>query len=129
MNYVQKKYVEVDEKLATEELKEAYGKVGTEIASYLEEYREGKTPEAKLAHDADQLELMLILKQQQDVGNPRAEEWMEIAVKRLKTETAKTLADTIRSTPSDGWWLKNREDPHWIKPEPRTRSQTSQTNG
>jgi len=117
MNYVQKKYVKVDEKRAIKDLKEEYGNLGDEVASYLEEYQEGKSVEALIAHDADQLELMLILRQQQDIGNPQAKKWMDITVKRLKTDEAKRLVKEIMSTPSDEWWLKNKDDPHWIKPK------------
>lgn len=117
MNYVQKKYVQIDEKQVLQEIQKDYPEIGKQIASLQQEYKESETLEAQLAHDADQLELLLILKQQQDIGNPQAEKWMDNAVKRLKTSTALQLAEEIRSTSSDTWWMKNKEDPHWVKPK------------
>lgn len=112
-NYVNKKYVQDnEEKILKEITKES--PLGSEIVDHIEEYNKKETLEAKLAKDADQLELLLCLKEEHDVGNPRAMEWFENGVKRLITEEAKKLASTIRETPSDEWWLKNREDPHWI---------------
>lgn len=36
--------------------------------------------------DADQLDLILELKEQHDLGNPHAEAWLSFAPKRLMTE-------------------------------------------
>lgn len=112
-NYVNKRYVKADENKVIEELKIS-SPLGDKIAEYLHEYNANKTIEAQIAHDADQLELMLVLKQLSDIGNPKALEWFDIAEKRLQTENAKALAKEIRTTPSDLWWLNDKNDPHWI---------------
>lgn len=114
LNYVNKKYVKADEKLASEDIREAYP-CGDFLFSALQEYREGKTAEAKLAHDADQLELLLILKQQMELGNSRALRWFENTRKRLGSDLAQELTEIILKTPSDSWWYTNPEDPHWVK--------------
>lgn len=103
LNYVNKRYAEANEAAVIEEYKRKPG-LRAKIAAYLTEYKENKTPEARLAHDADQLELLLMLKEQHDIGNPRAMEWFDNAVKRLKNEESKKLAESIRATPSDSWW-------------------------
>lgn len=102
LNYVNKKYVRADESKVIEELKSKHP-IGRQIGTYLNEYIECKTLEAHLAHDADQLELLLMLKEANDLGNPRAMEWFDGCVKRLYTETAKAFAETIRTTRSDAW--------------------------
>ena len=89
-------------------------KIGSQIHECIQEYEGGETYESKLAHDADQIELMLILKQEFDTGNPRAILWFDNAVLRIKTEAALKLAQTIRDTPSDEWWLRNPKDSHWV---------------
>ena len=113
LNYVNKKYVQVMEAKAIEDIKSAYP-FGNEIYEYCIEFNECKTPEAILAHDADVLELMLVLKQLHEIGNSKAIAWFDNCFRRLKSDTAKKLADEIRVTSSDSWWFVNPDDPHWI---------------
>ena len=113
LNYLQKKYVHADTSKAIKDI-ERGSPLGPEIASWIEEYEEGKTIEAQMAHDADQLELFLVLKKEQELGNPRAVEWFKNGCKRLKTPKAKELAEAIWNTPSDQWWLSDKTDPHWV---------------
>lgn len=103
LNYVNKRYVDADEHKVINDLKEQ-DEIGNEIGSLLEEYIENKSPEAQLAHDADQIELLLVLKELYDVGNHRAMEWFGRVEERVKTKTGKELASLIRTTPSDAWW-------------------------
>lgn len=72
-----------------------------------------KTKEALIAHDADQLSLILQLKEYGDLGNKYSQDWIEFAGKRLFTETAKKLADSIINTDSSQWWFKGKSD-WWI---------------
>jgi len=113
LNYVNKKYVQADEAKALEDLG-SRSPFGREIIKHFQEYANNESLEAKLAHDADQLELLLVLKQEYDTGNPRALLWFEKCYKRLLTESAKKLANEIKTTSSDSWWLRDKEDPHWI---------------
>lgn len=113
LNYVNQKYVHVDEQKILDEMqKESI--FGEEIVAYLNEYNSKETLESKLAKDADQIELLLCLKEELDLGNLRASDWFDAACKRLVTDTAKELAKVIREVPSDAWWIKNKEDPHWV---------------
>ena len=108
---VNKKYVHVLDAKALEDIKAAYP-LGKEICEYCLEFNEGKTIEAKLAHDADSLELMLVLKQLHEKGNARAMAWFDNCVKRFIQ--SEKLAEAIRTTPSDAWWFVNPDDPHWV---------------
>lgn len=105
LNYVNKRYVQADEGKVIEQIK-GYGKSGQKISEILEEYNQGKSIESQLAHDADQLELMLVLKEEHEKGNPQAMVWFERGCRRLKTEIALGLAETIRNTPSNSWWFE-----------------------
>ena len=49
-------------------------------------FRDRETYESKLVKDADNLEWMLSLKEQVDIGNKRAWEWLPSAQARLKTK-------------------------------------------
>lgn len=112
LNYVNKKYVEADETKAVNDLAETLP-FGAEIKKLILEYSDGESLEAKLAHDADQLEMILALKEYKDLGNKYADEWLEFAAKRLKTTIAKKLFKTILKTDSSLWWFQDKGD-WWI---------------
>ncbi len=112
MNYVNKKYVEVNEAKAIQELTEGLS-FGEEIRSVINEFNARQTPEARAARDADQLALILQLKECGDLGNKYSEEWIRYALKRLSTEEGQKLADQIIRTDSAHWWFKDKSD-WWI---------------
>ncbi len=113
MNYVNKKYVKVDEDAAVDDLARTLP-FGDDYRSIHREFADRETPESKIAHDADQLEMILALKEYHDLGNRNAEEWLPAAKQRLKTEVAQELADTIWTTDSTHWWFDDDID-WWIK--------------
>ncbi len=113
LNYVNKKYVEAHEKKAVEDLAKTLS-FGDEIKELIEEFNEGTTDEARLARDADQLEMILALKEYKDLGNKYADEWLEFSLKRLQTDSARELAKTILETDSSLWWFSDKSD-WWIR--------------
>jgi putative hydrolase of HD superfamily len=112
MNYVNKKYVEVNERKAIEDLSQPLP-FGGEIKELILEFNEGKSKEALLARDADQLELILALKEYKDLGNTYADEWLQFSLKRLQTDAAQELARVILETDSSLWWFSDKGD-WWI---------------
>ncbi|MBI4634149.1 MAG: HD domain-containing protein [Deltaproteobacteria bacterium] len=112
MNYVSKKYVTVDEEKAVRELTDTLF-FGEDIKGAIDEFNGKKTRESLLARDADQLALILQLKEYGDLGNKYSKEWIEFALQRLHTDTAKKLADNILKTDSSAWWFKDKSD-WWI---------------
>jgi putative hydrolase of HD superfamily len=113
LNYVNKKYVEADEKKAVDDLAQTLP-FGSEIKDLILEFMEGKTEEARLARDADQLEMILALKEYKDVGNQYADEWLQFSLKRLQTKTAQELAKVILETDSSLWWFSDKGD-WWVR--------------
>ncbi len=109
-NYVNKRYVKVDEQAAIDDLTRGLP-FGRDAKQAMEEYRTGETVEAKLAHDADQLDLILELKEQSDLGNRYAMAWIQFALKRLQTEIGKELAAEVLETDSTDWWFAGHD--HW----------------
>jgi putative hydrolase of HD superfamily len=87
---------------------------GEDIKTIVEEYEKRETIESVITKDADNLELLLSVKEQVDVGNERALSWVPSCVKRLKTDEAKQLAKIILETPSDDWWFSEKEDDWWV---------------
>ncbi len=117
-NYVNRKYVTEDlEQLLADGARE--WPHGEEIVAAIREFEAGQTPEARLAKDADQLELLLMLKQQADLGKPNVEEWITPLLARLKTDAGKRLAEEILATRWDAWWFSNKRDPHWVEGKKR----------
>jgi putative hydrolases of HD superfamily len=112
MNYVSKKYVTVDEGKAVRELTDTLF-FGDDIKGAIDEFNGKTTRESLLARDADQLALILPLKECGDLGNKYSREWIEFALKRLHTDTAKKLADKILKTDSSAWWFKDESD-WWV---------------
>ena len=108
-NYVNKRYVTVNENKAVNDLARKLS-FGQEIVSLIDEFNSRETLEAQLSQDADQLDFILELKRQQDLGNISAAEWLKYSVKRLITDFAKTLADEIVTTDSSDWWFKKKEE-------------------
>jgi putative hydrolase of HD superfamily len=112
MNYVNKKYVTVDEKKAVKELAAPLF-FGGEIEAAIDEFNECQTREALLARDADQLALMLHLKECGDLGNKYSNDWIRFAKERLTTETARKLAMSILATDYSAWWSKENDE-WWV---------------
>jgi len=112
MNYMYKKYVTVDEEKAVRDLTENLP-FGGEIKALLGEFNEKKTRESLLAHDADQLGLILLLKEYGDLGNKYSREWLDYAVRRLCTDEGRKLADAILRTDWTQWWFRDKSD-WWV---------------
>jgi putative hydrolase of HD superfamily len=112
MNYVNKKYVEVDEAKAVMALTEDLF-FGDDIRQAIAEFNAKETKESQIARDADQIALILQLKEYGDLGNKYSDEWIKYALQRLSTEEGKKLADRIIQTDSSHWWFKDKSD-WWI---------------
>ncbi len=108
-NYVNKRYVTVDETGAIADLADSLP-FGDELKELLKEYRDSETAEARLVHDADQLDLILELKEQNDLGNAYADKWIHFARQRLITAVAKEIAEEILTTDSTDWWFKGHDE-------------------
>lgn len=119
-NYVNKRYVRVDEEKAVEDLARGLP-IRNQIVSLTREFTEGKSLEARLARDADQLDLILSLKEQQDLGNAYAREWLEYAVKRLLMGSARKMAQQVLETDSTEWWFEKNTE-WWVNGPQNTQS-------
>ena len=123
LNYQNKKYVTADEHAAVRDLARTLP-FGDEVQRLWEEYEACETPEARLAHDCDQLELLLVLKEERDRGNPQADSWIPFALRRLRQPLARELAQSILGGHSSDWWFEDRGD--WWVWAGRTRAEADQ---
>jgi putative hydrolase of HD superfamily len=113
LNYVHQMYVEKKERQAIHDVAEVLP-FGTDIEKTVDEFELRESREAIIAKDADNLEWILSLKEQVDVGNTRAKDWIDSAVMRLKTENAQELAKHIQKTDSNAWWFGDKNDSWWV---------------
>ena len=113
LNYVNQKYVQADEARAAADMTKGLP-FSDELGDLLTEYREEQTPEAILAHDADQLEMLLQLKERMDEGSPSAEDWTPFVLRRLRTDIARELAQRILDQDAASWWFDQDSD-WWVR--------------
>ena len=109
LDYISQKYSKSDELKAIEDAVKNLP-FGKRIISAFSETEERSTAEGIIAKDADQLELLCSLREIIDNGNKLAEDWIPPLLKRLKTSSAKELAEELLRTDSHDWWFENKED-------------------
>jgi 5'-deoxynucleotidase YfbR-like HD superfamily hydrolase len=109
LNPVHKTYIATDEARA---LKDTTRNLpfGFCLIGLIEEFNENRSAEAQLAHDADQLALILELKNLSDIGYAPPDTWLPHVLKRVKTKVAKKIARSIMETHRDDWWLNKYID-------------------
>lgn len=113
LNYVNHRY---DTCRARDALQDAT--VGTgieqEILEGWDEMESALSVEAALARDADQLDLICNLNVELHKGNTFAREWLDSALKRLRTPQGRDLAESILRTDPNRWWYGQVEKDWWI---------------
>lgn len=120
-NYVHQRYGRLAEKEAVKDIASSLP-FGAEIQQLFEEEQARETLEARLVKDADQLEWITTLRAEETKGNLKAKRWIDIALKRLKTDAGKKLGKLIAKTHPDSWWFdakdawfvdRNTKDQKW----------------
>jgi len=111
LNYVHQRYGRLSENVAFDDIANAVPFGGLMRDAYAEEQKR-ETLEAKLVKDADQLEWLASLHEEEVRGNAKAKEWAAIALKRLKTPVAKKLGAQLLKTAPDAWWFD--KDDAWF---------------
>ena len=109
LNSVHKVYVKADETKALEDTTEGLP-FGSAITDLVEEFNQNTSLEARLAHDADQLALILELKYLSDIGYTPPATWLPHVLDRIQTKIAKDISRAIMETHRDDWWLHNVVD-------------------
>jgi len=113
-NYVNKLYNKTDPRRALTDALAGTGLSAT-ILPLHDELEAAATPEAQLAQDADQIDLIANLKEELDLGNRYATDWIEAALGRLRTEAGRTLAATVATTDHAAWWFLGPDRGWWSR--------------
>lgn len=103
LNTVHKQYVSADEDRAIQDATRGI-LFGRNLQDILQEYNAGCSKEAQLAHDADQLALILELKDLKDTGYQPPESWIDPVIDRVQTELGKKIMRAVMDTKRDEWW-------------------------
>lgn len=112
-NYVNYRYDSCNAKKALEDATKGTG-LEHIILSLWDELETVSTPESRYAHDADQLDLICNLQLELSKGNQFAREWLDSALKRLRTDEGRLLAEQILRTDPNNWWYGQVEKDWWI---------------
>ena len=112
LNYVHQRYGRLAEAAAFEDISKAVP-FGAEFRDIYLEEQARVTLEAQLVKDADQLEWIASLREEEVKGNAKAKEWIVIGLKRLKTPVAKKIGKLIQKTKPDEWWF-NKTDKWFV---------------
>lgn len=108
LNYVHQKYGKLAEAKAISDIAESIP-FGKEIKKLFDEFEEKKTLEAKLAKDADQLEWLATLREEEVKGNTKAKSWQKSAYQRLKMPLARKIGKQLIATHPDTWWFSEKD--------------------
>ncbi len=123
LNYVHQRYGRLSESNAVEDIARDLP-FGKEIADLYREEQAKETIESRLVKDADSLEWISTLRGEEVKGNIKARPWIDIALKRLKTESGQKLGAMLSEVHPDAWWFdeqdewfvdRKKEDQGWKK--------------
>ncbi|MDR1038619.1 MAG: HD domain-containing protein [Deltaproteobacteria bacterium] len=116
LNYMNKRYVASLEDRAHADAASGLPFQG-ELESLYREWKACETLEAKLAADADQLDMVLELSRLAADGCGQALEWISFAKKRFRTEEGKALCEAAAARDPSAWWFE-KKDEYWVAPKP-----------
>jgi len=103
LNAVQKQYVVPQVDKVLQDFVSQYP-IGEEIAQAVHSFENDASLEAMLARDADQIELLLVLKREEELGNPQTQEWIKRVFSRIQTDEGKQLASKVTEVDTSAWW-------------------------
>lgn len=127
LNYVHQRYGRLAEAEAFKDMA-AVLPFGGELSNFYAEEQAKQSFEAKLVKDADQLEWIATLREEELRGNTKAKAWLTSAVKRLKTSQGQAVGKYLLTTHSDAWWFDESDkwfvsrDPKFIKKKTKSRT-------
>jgi len=113
LNWENKKFLSINYIKLMEDLKNDYP-FAEDILECINEFDQGQSFESIIARDADQLEFLITLKEEYDIGNLRAKNWISPIAKRLKTDIAKRICNLILESNIDNWWFSDKENTYWV---------------
>lgn len=118
-NYVNKLYNACDSRRAMVDALAGTG-LSAAVMPLHDELEAAVTPEAALAQDADQIDLIANLKEELDHGNRYAAAWIDAALARLRTDGGRELAKAVATTDHTEWWFNGPDRQWWNRKNGRS---------
>ncbi|MDL2216963.1 HD domain-containing protein, partial [Desulfovibrio sp. OttesenSCG-928-M14] len=88
--------------------------LGKRLMDLWDEQDAERSPESLLAKDADQIDLILNLVEERNLGNPYAAKWLEAAEKRLVSDAGRELARVVIESDHTDWWFLGPDSDWWV---------------
>ncbi|MFB8236749.1 HD family hydrolase [Kitasatospora purpeofusca] len=92
-----------NEDVTADQVSAALPAVAAGIRAIVEEYENGESLEVVVAHDADKLECLIQAVEYREQGYQNVQPWIDSSLARLKTESARQLAEAALSMSSLEW--------------------------
>ncbi|MDY0815783.1 HD domain-containing protein [Kitasatospora purpeofusca] len=92
-----------NEDVTADQVSAAHSAVAAGIRAVVEEYENGESLEVVVAHDADKLECLIQAVEYREQGYQNVQPWIDSSLARLKTESARQLAEAALSMSSLEW--------------------------
>jgi putative hydrolase of HD superfamily len=94
--HIGRRYVKAapNEEITADQLADAPEEVRAFVQDAVNEYEAGTTAEALVAHDADQLECLIQAVEYREAGYQNVQPWIDSSLARLKTASARRLAES-----------------------------------
>lgn len=119
LNYIHQRYGRLAEDRAFADI--AYTvPFGKEIQKLYIEEQKKETLEARIVKDADQIEWLATMREEETKGNIKARAWGKIVYKRLKTPVGKKIGKLILTVHPDNWWF-DIKDKWFVDRNPKLR--------
>lgn len=96
---------EAEKNAFTEQASQLPDEIKDQIIEYFENIEERNSKEGIIAKDADWLENAFMAKEQHDLGNQLAGEWVENVGRTIETDSAKEIFKTMKETRFTDWWM------------------------
>ena len=101
---VANRYLSYDENDVIKKQVKPLQTTGEKILSLFNEYDQGNSEAAKIARDADLIELAVTAREYQEKGYKTAGKWIENVYKRIKTENGRKIIEKIMGLKPYDWW-------------------------
>lgn len=119
LNYVHQRYGRLSERNALEDISKTVP-FGKELLDLYTEEQGRSTNMARLVKDADNLEWIASLREEETKGNVKAAQWASDALRRLKTKEGKLVGKALFGMHPDDWW-HDPTDPWFVERKEKDR--------
>ncbi len=93
-----------DVRIAADQVQGMPPPLGAGILRLVAQFADQDTPEARLAKDADRLECVLQAREYEHQGFKNTRPWIDSNMAKLRSATARRLAERALTMPPDEWW-------------------------